>query len=1430
MATPLSIPLPTFCNVKNFEALLKDQLSNSKKHQHVIFDFSNLQWIGTLQTSLLYEWCSALRNEHIDVQTKLPKSQDGSKALYLLSNTLFFSDLEALGVKVTKPRRIFKNQTLAAFRVFHNQDELASYEKTLRDSVAANSILGKANVDLIRDGDFRDILLHELGQNAFSHGMGERVRYAITEFGPMPHRQDHSLLSHFSGKPFIEVVVSDSGPGLLKRLRPYLPEDYTPHATIANPRGLSKDAIVALYSLEFSSTSDPEGRKKIIQRILQQEEDLSEMVPTGLFYVASLARHYAGQILLRTGTLLLSIDFSMSPVPRVKGTSTHASISGTHVLVRVPMHREKEKLRIGQPVFRSAWTSKYTHFSLGEIKDRCESDADFLLQAERALENAIEKANRKRIPSIVALADGLQIDTKAFALLLISYATIQRRERALLLVGLRRELWEVALAQWHRIKEIRNKQRRKLERIHGYVSFIVACDDFSKTAIFGDEYYDSSTLLGTDGTPESHLIFTKREIFSLYAGSVKKTLNYLIRKKPIKHEKENTLYLIENNYYTPLFYEIRKLFSSKTGKYLAKSYVKQIIFEKKIDVIFVISEPLFAIMKEVSEEIEDIIWHFKDTNNLIGSYFKAIVNVRGSKNLLLIVDVLCTAREIEKFLEITPNLNRTYICCFVNAREDDYPYIVSKKEDKAYTVRIDSTLKDPIKPIFDLPDPSQFKILIIDPKTHSPTSYEIIDVPTFGPQKLVNLLHENKALYCGHLSFRGKHYSDFIYFVRLFNAMRDELYNWWDLTLANLRRTRVSPDDIVVFYLDEGRGWEHLVNDYMATQAIDKRIAISRDQLQAPPASSEKGRGKVYWFIMPAIASGTTIQRCLEYVARSNPDRMVMQIIMSRVDTTILQFYQHITGYHQCLRVKIDNLCHFPVMAYAAEANCPRCDALRIAERTHKLASGFNRLSRCTQLALDLFRIREITLEQLEMENHPAEASSNDIQKAMMKALFADGRKSLAPRKILKNEMLDPEKALLFFEIVGEEFTSKDFADDIRKRVIYPDALQALNGAASDFIQASPHKLSLSALFGINLMFPGLLQRNFKILFGKALHEDQKDLTEKLVCIALSFRDRYGLAVASLTDYDSQIRWQGEIIKEIRQFPYWMDEDAGACVDSLQRLLWLLRRSTPWGTNLESLRAATGSEPPAVEDIRKAFRVFLANGINKVKMHLEKLRTIEERKPGSLWSAIKAEAPELDKAVEKLNLSCKALEKYMDEGDLTVQYRKIRSLIKQVDDQGKELARLLMRVYANPIDLQLRITDLAPIRWPSAKFKIVFSIAPNQPGILIGLEDLIQSIMHYIDNADHLLSKTPRGSQVMEYEIRITFHGPTQDGHRSTMTISDNLPWKGEIEPSGGLKQFIKYCMKYTAPYEFNPDSSNKSIKIRVSYKIDEDGGLEDED
>ncbi len=376
-----------------------------------------------------------------------------------------------------------------------------------------------------------------------------------------------------------------------------------------------------------------------------------------------------------------------------------------------------------------------------------------------------------------------------------------------------------------------------------------------------------------------------------------------------------------------------------------------------------------------------------------------------------------------------------------------------------------------IADINDLPHNDDVEILLVDKHTHAPTPKDELGEVEVGPLELIENAHRADALQHGHIEFSGKHYVDFIHLSRLFESIQGRLEQFWTRTLQALAEHKVTPELITVLYLDEEKGWEYLIPRFMAPRPVAECRPVRRQDLFAPRAGGEAPmKGQCVWFILPAIASGETARRCLEYAVRlqppspapegaRGPSRIVISALVGRMPAAELTFYQGVRGYRWA-QTQLEVLSFLPLPAYASKNECPICAQLQI------LAANLQRIERWT-LAHSLALWARASLCPQQASAHVPSGTPEETQQAaiaaQMSALFDYGLRDVLMRKKLGDMLNERQGYSSFLEMVGAHCDLKRFAKVNVENALYT-RYAPLRETARSLLQADDRVLPVTML------------------------------------------------------------------------------------------------------------------------------------------------------------------------------------------------------------------------------------------------------------------------------------------------------------------------------------------------------------------------------
>jgi len=354
---PLSVAFGRSVNQTRFELLLKQfyGLSRLPTQTDVVFDFTFVEWCETFPLSLLVLWISELL-------------EGNKKLVFIPPYPYLILPGEIRGTEKSTDKRVRNEKRIAAYSYLHEvkfidfliknecltQKEIDGYpldrrEKSIESRISPFIFFAVAedfedfmsrirkqyamhfgpvlNIDVVKKGEIRDVVLKELGDNIFDHGSGRFGHMIMTLIGPIEHglEKNQMIAARSKRAPIIEqsffrslgdsgyltLVVSDKGPGIRTRdLREEYSRDRIIHSKKAKP---DEYDIIDYAFLQHSTSKGHEKRMGILYELLQWHA-LTDTIPaTGLFWVKEVVQAYKGFLLIRSGKSFVAYDFLSYP-------------------------------------------------------------------------------------------------------------------------------------------------------------------------------------------------------------------------------------------------------------------------------------------------------------------------------------------------------------------------------------------------------------------------------------------------------------------------------------------------------------------------------------------------------------------------------------------------------------------------------------------------------------------------------------------------------------------------------------------------------------------------------------------------------------------------------------------------------------------------------------------------------------------------------------------------------------------------------------------------------------------------------------------------------------------------------------------------------------------------------------------------------------
>ena len=285
-----------------FERTLATFYRESLEASEVVFDLTRLEWCGHLPATLFFAWVATLVESKNPKRTSicLPERQhltpQVQKALveYGILRALEVAGVEIPYSSYPEPR------TGLPFTIISRRDDLWDSLQLDSERLLAATQLPESAREVVKDAF--EVVLFELAENAFVHTNGSRPHYQVTVARSSGRTSPQRGMMAVFGEdvPYVEINLGDLGLGIERQLAHFMPQEYVP--PFDKKRKYSKPERVLAYAFEFSSTSDPEGRKTRLAQLLANERFNPEEVATGLFCVLEVARARCGQLIVRTPT------------------------------------------------------------------------------------------------------------------------------------------------------------------------------------------------------------------------------------------------------------------------------------------------------------------------------------------------------------------------------------------------------------------------------------------------------------------------------------------------------------------------------------------------------------------------------------------------------------------------------------------------------------------------------------------------------------------------------------------------------------------------------------------------------------------------------------------------------------------------------------------------------------------------------------------------------------------------------------------------------------------------------------------------------------------------------------------------------------------------------------------------------------------------
>ncbi|NVJ90412.1 MAG: hypothetical protein HWE34_02080 [Methylocystaceae bacterium] len=898
-----------------------------------IVDFSNSVWVTPLSVCTLNSAFEERKEKGYKTIIKLPEAK--SQANRLLENKKVTHYWHKYAVEVSSDSRHLYSEfedtnKAVAFEHFTSRDEFERYLTRLKEEDLSQHLLGtKTTPNALKSSTFRYVFLKELVGNTFDHAEGKLSQFSITEF-PAAQRKDHPLFPGFKGKGYMEICVGDFGDkNIIDTIIDYLPEEYSiPNTSAFN---IPEEVRAVYYAFDFGSTSNPEKREQELESFFDGDDLDASRIATGLHNIKAVANAYGGHIIIRTSHIIVSLDFTKGTL-KVNYRENLTPITGTILCLRMPVEK-LGKATLVPPLNISKKIQHRSIENIGIIPIFRPNEGKFTHKTFESMLDGINKAARdlkKYSKNCICLYLGnFGLDTKVFGGILQLILNLSREYGFVVIVEdsqyafLAKEQWEETSKTDDTFKEEFRNQ-----------SFVVVSAAENLAIDYGYPYGDRGTHV--DG---NSIIIPNGSSFDyteLINECRSKFLEFSLKNKPIFRSKG--LFLIENSYYTQKFYEIKRLLEQQSTEIASRNWFLTHFYKQNPKVITVNTPYLYDFVINTLSSLghNTPAVHLLDKNKIPTLALNVNRELKANDRIMMLTDVVCKGRSIQKFLKLFPNPENAVVLCFVNSTNTGVDYINIPKNTGSKDVQILYMHKDDLGILNTRPPHSRAEdIYIVDRLTNSPTQYfqhskHVGDdrITYLDDNIFIDHCIDHDSLFGGHFSLNKKHFSYFLAFSRLFNGCFKDIYSWLNECANEFRlETEQKQDNILekvnIFCVDEETGLFDIAEKYSRENGYLAPEKLTKEQLYAPPPDNDDPDDKYYWFIVPAMASGQTIRWCMDYMGANDNGIVVISVVVSRTTPRHMTFYHKLNSYENA-RCRIQFFGNLPLESYEKN-NCPTC-------------------------------------------------------------------------------------------------------------------------------------------------------------------------------------------------------------------------------------------------------------------------------------------------------------------------------------------------------------------------------------------------------------------------------------------------------------------------------------------------------------------------
>lgn len=1089
-----------------FESLASSKYRDSLAAEEVCFDLAELTTIDTYSAAALLSWAFELRSLGKPVHFKLPKRERRfpTEVGVVFDTLQLGAALSDFGIHIDSEPTLFSHDDN-----FYGYSSVGSVEKidVILEQFTSDFSTGSENAGF--DSAISSVILKELLQNGLTHGVPKSFHQPYF-FARSLGLSSKASIADSINDGFVEICVGDFGKGIDRTINNAVPLDYKPPFDFGRHPYAVENSLC--YAFEFSSTSDTKSRHERIKYLLtrQGEYDLSK-VATGLYCVLNVVQRYSGQLQIRTPKASLTFDYSNEGRLRFRSalhsrrssssgrslinTKTFAPIKGSHFVLRFGT----SKSRLSQ-TYSSASRTMLPRDSMKLIAPfalRATKDADH----SHVLSSAISEIDKELIKrrsgkgTLIIDAYGTSLDAKSNSLLLYSLQNMNAGHQSIIVAN---PDYQVQETKW-------------ADSFYVSTHHIISGDPFRNEFVSHSNPQDDGESHGYTRLPDE----AREEMVRQLGDSARRRISRDLDFETVQVAPGP--FLLENRYYTNVFFNISKLLDFKKHNSLFANWLVAQIQDVP-EVIFAHSELMLKPAEEIANRILSR-WDSRPEVVLIptpldNSRLATVVIGHYSSKYIVVTDVLGSGHSINSVLDSLNPKTCSGVFTFVDTRDDtgrtieQSVYSIVKKPVHKWTDF--SEALNAARAAFPQNTVLEDRQIVIDQSTHTPTLFLRDSKTRYPVDTFADFANEAGALLEGHIEYDRHHYQYFIDFARLFGYYKTEITNWvvHQVEESARRWSNNNLDDISVdiYFLGNDSYLNWLPKQYAlhneSIQSTDFH-PLSHDKISLPePVMSSSPSNKLAVGILPAIKTGRTAHKYYEYLSRKSPKGILILTIVLRCDPSQETFLKGIDHY-KSIPTLFAAFSEFDVPGQlGTSSECPQCSLSRRLQATR--ASMFSTEDPSPLAEALSSKIAELQAQSFEYDStaRPTKSSPRSSHRALIRSLYSRSEVDIHIRKRL-NQLLQSDNTYIdrFLECVNVEPFSREYRREVINTRLY-SSMQLIEERVNQIAKKAPPFPIGKYILASEVLCPGFIEDNGYSILNN-FKTDQRSLEEfSVACIA----------------------------------------------------------------------------------------------------------------------------------------------------------------------------------------------------------------------------------------------------------------------------------------------------------------------------------------